>query len=267
MRSGERFAANSVGWCRSDRGVVAFHYIHAMREFVATVLFISLTAIPHITLAQKSPSENVDKQRQAERIADRFIKQFQQTLDFGTVWKAFRLSDPSCTHRANGNLGEDDFAKLRLNLRIVEKLYIATMNCYFLKALYELSLARIESPSEEAPTPAEIEVFKKKSKFFQNDDRNPHSRPEVGELIGTLNKLARLYRKYIPKEAMKSAAWRANEKYLRGRSGMAHAGVLHGDETFCIAKTSNIYIVDRGIFYFYVVDEGHKLKVAGFGIE
>ena len=48
---------------------------------------------------------------------------------------------------------------------------------------------------------------------------------------------------------------------------MDHAGVLQGNETFCIPKTTNVYIVDRGIFYFYVVDEGRKMNVAGFGIE
>jgi hypothetical protein len=71
----------------------------------------------------------------------------------------------------------------------------------------------------------------------------------------------------MPKEAMKSATWRANEKHLRSRSGMVYAGVLNGDETFCIAKGTNVYIVDRGIFYFYVVDEGGKMKVAGLGID
>jgi hypothetical protein len=238
-----------------------------MRKFVATLFFISLTAIPHTTSAQYKSSENVDKQRQAERIADRFTEQFQKTLDFGVVWKAFRLSDPSCTHRANGNLNDNDYAKLRLNPRIIEKLYIATMNYYFLKFVYELSLARIESSSEEAPTPAEIEVVEKRSKFFQNDDRKLHSRREVSELIDIFSKLARLYRKYMPKDAMKSEAWRANERYLRSRSGMAHEDVLHGDETFCIAKTNNVYIVDRGIFYFYIVDEGRNMKVAGFGID
>ena len=177
------------------------------------------------------------------------------------------MSDPSCTHRANGNLSENDYAKLRLNGDIIEKLYIATMNLYYLKAVYELSHTRIDSKSEDFATPAEIEVIEKRSKFFQNDDRKPQSYEEVSELIGTFDQLARLYRKYLPKEAMKSATWRANEKNLRSRSEIAYAGVLNGDETFCIAKGSNVYIVDRGIFYFYVVDEGGKMKVAGLGID
>jgi hypothetical protein len=238
-----------------------------MRKFVATALYISLTATHQVTFAQKNSTENTDKQLRAEQIADRFVDRFQQTLDFGVVWKEFRLSDPSCTHRANGNLSENDYAKLRLNGDIIEKLYIATMNLYCLKAVYELSLTRIDSQSEDVSTPAEIEVIEKRSKFFQNDDRKPQSYEEVSELIGTFDQLARLYRKYLPKEAMKSATWRANEKNLRSRSEIAYAGVLNGDETFCIAKGSNVYIVDRGIFYFYVVDEGGKMKVAGLGID
>ena len=82
-----------------------------MRKLVVTVMVISLTGIPHLTLAQKvSPTQ--DRQRRAEQIADRFIERFQQTLSFGIVWKEFRLSDPSCTHRANGSLGENDYAKV-----------------------------------------------------------------------------------------------------------------------------------------------------------
>ena len=238
-----------------------------MRKFVATVLFISLTATPPVTFTQKNSTENTDKQRRAERIADRFVERFRQTFDFGIVWKEFRLSDPSCTHRANGILSENDYAKLRLSGDVIEKLYVATMNLYYLKAVYELSLTRIDSQSEDASTPAEIEDFEKRSKFFQNDDRKPQSYEEVSELIGTLDQLARLYRKYKPKEAMMSAAWRENEKYLRSRSGMDYGGVLNGNETFCIAKGSNVYVVGRGIFYFYVVDEGGKMKVAGLGID
>ncbi len=238
-----------------------------MRKFVATVLFISLTAAPHLTFSQKNSTMNTDTQRRAEQIADCFVERFRKTLDFGIVWKEFRLSDPSCAHRANGILSENDYAELRLNGDIIEKLYIATMKFYYLQAVYELSLVHIDSQSDDVPTPAEITVIEKRSKFFQNDDRKVQSYEEVSELIGTLDQLARLYRKYMPKDAMKSATWRANEKQLRSRSGRGDAGVLNGEKTFCIAEGRNVYIVDRGIFYFYVVDEGGKMKVAGLGID
>jgi hypothetical protein len=60
-----------------------------MRKFVAIVLFISLTATSRVTFTQKNSTKNTDTQRPAEQIADRFVERFQQTLDFGIVWKNF----------------------------------------------------------------------------------------------------------------------------------------------------------------------------------
>ena len=48
---------------------------------------------------------------------------------------------------------------------------------------------------------------------------------------------------------------------------MDDEGALNGNETFCVPKKTKVYIVNRGLFYFYVVEEGRKMKVAGLGIE
>ena len=42
---------------------------------------------------------------------------------------------------------------------------------------------------------------------------------------------------------------------------------MNGNATFCVPEQVNVYIVDRGIFYFYIVEEGGKMKVAGLGID
>ena len=241
-----------------------------MRKFVATALLFSLTVTPFVALAQNTYSEVARNQQRAGQVADRFVERFRHTLDFGIAWKSFRMSDPSCTHRANGNLGEGDYDRLRLSSEMIEKLYVATMNLYYLQAVYELSLVRIDSQpsSEEPPLPRKIEAVYKKSKFFQNDDRKPQSPEEISELIQTFDQLAELYRQYLPKQAMRSATWQANQKYLiSSRTGMDHSGILNGDPTFCVPKQTNVYIVDRGIFYFYIVEEGGKMKVAGLGID
>jgi hypothetical protein len=232
------------------------------------LLFIFFAAIPHGMFAQKNSTEHV-KQRHAGQVADRFVNRFRATLDFGMAWKAFRLSDPSCTHRANGNLSQWDYERLKLSSRTIEKLYISTMNLYYLMAVHDLSLARIDSQSDsdDSLTPNEVNVIEKRSKFFQNDDRKPQNAKEVGELISTFDQLSALYRKNMPDGAMKSPAWRANQKYLMARSGMDHGGALNGDATFCVPEKTKVYIVDRGLFYFYVVQEGRKMKVAGLGID
>jgi hypothetical protein len=176
------------------------------------------------------------------------------------------MSDPSCTHRANGVLADDDYAKLRLSNEVVEKLYIATMNFYYLQAVYELSLVRIGSKSE-APTPSEVALVMKRSKIFENDEYEPRSLRDVSELIRTFDRLARLYRKYLPANAMKSATWRANERYLIGRNANDQESVMNGHKIFCVPEGTSVYIVDRGVFYFYLVDEGGKMRVAGLGID
>ena len=48
---------------------------------------------------------------------------------------------------------------------------------------------------------------------------------------------------------------------------MDPGGALNGSETFCVPQKTKVYIVNRGLFYFYVVEEGRKMKVAGLGID
>jgi hypothetical protein len=232
------------------------------------LLFIFVAANPHAMFAQKNSTEQT-KQRRAGQVADQFVNRFRATLDFGIAWKAFRLLDPSCTHRANGILTESDYERLKLNSRTIERLYIATMNYYYLMNVHDLSLARIDSKSDsdDSSTPKEVKVILKRSKFFQNDDRTPQNAREVGELISTFDQLSALYRKDMPAGAMKSAAWQANQKSLMAKSGVDHEGTLNGDATFCVPEKQKVYIVDRGLFYFYVVEQGRKMKVAGLGID
>lgn len=239
----------------------------SMKKLVV-LLFIFVAANPHVVFAQKNSGDHA-KQRRAEQVADRFVNRFRATLDFGIAWKAFRLSDPSCTHRANGILSDSDYERLKLSSRTIEKLYIATMNYYYLMAVHDLSLSRIDSQSDsdDSLTPNEVEVILQRSKFFQNDDRKPQNAKEVGELISTFDQLSALYRKYMPAGAMKSPAWRANQKHLITSSGTDHRGALNGSQTFCIPQKTRVYIVNRGLFYLYVVEERRKMKVAGLGID
>ena len=238
-----------------------------MKKLVVLLFFLVATN-PHLTFAQKDSTDRA-KQRRAEQVADRFVNRFRTTLDFGMVWKAFRLSDPSCTHRANGMLSEPNYERLKLSSRTIEKLYIATMNYYFLMSVHDLSLARLDSQSDsdDSLTPIEVKVIMKRSKFFQNDDHELQNAGEVAELISTLDRLSALYRKDMPAGAMKSRAWRANQKSLIASHGVDTGGPLDGSETLCVPRKSKVYIVDRGLFYFYVVEERRKMRVAGLGID
>jgi hypothetical protein len=71
---------------------------------------------------QANNSTEQAKQRRAGQVANRFVNRFRATLDFGIAWKAFRMSDPSCTHLANGILDQSDYERLKLNSRIDQHL-------------------------------------------------------------------------------------------------------------------------------------------------
>ena len=48
---------------------------------------------------------------------------------------------------------------------------------------------------------------------------------------------------------------------------MTHGGILNGDPTLCVGEPSKVYIIDRGLFYFYIVDEDGRMRVAGLGVD
>jgi hypothetical protein len=78
-----------------------------MRE-LAAILFILLNMNPYVTLDQENGTLVATKPQPAAQFADDFVERFHKSLDFGVVWGAFRLSERSCTHRANGILDEGD---------------------------------------------------------------------------------------------------------------------------------------------------------------
>lgn len=233
------------------------------------LLFALWLCQPHLAVGQKLSPSDREKLQQAGKVADLFVERFRQTLDFGTVWSEFHMSDPSCTYKANVSFSEMDYKELRFDNAMIAELYIAFMNYYYLGMAYGLSLARIDSDvSEESLTPRDIKIATKRSRYLQNnDDIKPQNAAELAELIADFNRIARLYRKHMPRNAMKTAAWRANYKYLTSRGDIDHTGVMNGHPTFCVPESSKVYIVDRGIFYFYIVKEKGKMKVAGLGID
>jgi hypothetical protein len=81
-----------------------------------------------------------------------------------------------------------------------------------------------------------------------------------------LRRLARLYRKYMPRNAMRSAAWRTRNNDLMNMS-TTNLSVSAGDPKFCIPQATKVYIVDRGLFYFYIIEEKGKMKIAGLAID
>ena len=51
------------------------------------------------------------------------------------------------------------------------------------------------------------------------------------------------------------------------RGGVTHLGVSTGHPDLCIPDTTKYYLVDRGLFYFYIVEEKGKMKIADLAVD
>ena len=109
-------------------------------------------------------------------------------------------------------------------------------------------------------------MVEKRSTYVKTNGKNPKTAKEIGEMIVELKRFARLYRKYMPRNVMRSAVWRANSSYLASSGSWDHTGVLNGNSDFCVPDNVKLYIVERSIFYFYFVEEKGRMRVAALGI-
>ena len=66
---------------------------------------------------------------------------------------------------------------------------------------------------------------------------------------------------------MRSAAWNANMKYFLSRGGITHLGTGTGHSDLCIPDGQKYFIVDRGLFYFYMIEENGRMKVAELAVD
>ena len=234
---------------------------------VLAILFGITLSISRTTTAQDLSALDQEKLKLAEIAADRFVERFAQTRDFGIVWKEFHMSDISCTVKANGILSEDDYRRFQFGDKLLARFYVAIMNYYYLKAVHDIDVVQADSDvSEEAITPKEIRVAESRSKYVKTNAKAPRSAKEVERMILELNRLSSLYRKYTPRRAMNSPEWRAKAASLETKNLPASQRITNGHPDFCVPEHVKLYIVERGIFHFYFVEENQKMKVAAFGI-
>jgi hypothetical protein len=240
-----------------------------MKTVAGCLILVAITlSQPCGVLCQELTLEDRWKLELAEKSADRFVERFRRTLDFGTVWPEFHMSDISCTVKTTGIFSLNDYKRLKLDKELLERSYVAVMNYFYLRSVHDLTVSRVDSNlSEDAITPKEIRLTERRSVYVKTNGKEPKTARDLEQMTVELRRLARLYRKYIPRNAMRSAAWRANNNYLMNRSNTTHLGVSSGHPDFCIPETTKYYMVDRGLFYFYIIEEKGKMKIAGLAID
>ena len=131
-----------------------------MKTFAGCLILVAIALSQPIgVFSQELTPEDRQKLELAEKSADRFVERFRQTLDFGTVWPEFHMSDISCTVKTTGYFNLNDYKRLKIDNELLERFYVAVMNYFYLKGVHDLTVSPSDfNLSDDAIEPKEIRL-------------------------------------------------------------------------------------------------------------
>jgi hypothetical protein len=251
--------------------------------FASLALLCCLTGV---VLPQEKPSaEDQAKLDRAQKVAEQFVEQFRLTLDFEAVWKEFHSSDISCAiHTTPGLPGFtgyelqemkrwDRHKKMGLNDRLLERLYIASWNFYLLEGAYIYSLAKSKNGKEpdiesfldkKTRCMKKIAIADKESKYSfglseGKESLEPRTPEEFEEYITAMNRIAAIFKQYMPRDALRTTNWRSAVKWF---SWYHKPGSVNmGSPDWCLTEKDKIYGIIIGHFLFGFIEEKGEMKV------
>jgi len=202
---------------------------------------------------------------QVTEAADRFIQRWHETLDFEVLFNEWYVSDPLQRRRNVYQLvrsGADNYKKEpSISEQDVRAAFMAFFNMQYLSAEYLLTLAR-DADKEDA-YPAEItEAIKALGKIEKGDEEITSK--ALREFAAQANYISSLFRKSLSPEVFNSAVYQRNVRKYE-REGASEVVPVQSD--FELSGEQEVYQLKRGIFDFYFMEEGGRLKVLTLGFE
>ncbi len=217
---------------------------------------------------EKATAMSPQEARRIEEAADRFVRRFRETLDFGAVFDEMFVADAVQRLRKAGFFRSMNISPQlveRLDDATLERTYKAFMSYYYLKAAYDLGVGKGES------TPPEVAAVIKASKFSNllsdegSGDAIITTREEVEQFVADLNNIAALYKKHLPQSVFDSTTYKASLTAIN-KDKHSQVKVRNGYEDFGVEEGTKVYAVEQDIFIFFFIEENGKLKVLTLGM-
>jgi hypothetical protein len=212
------------------------------------------------SLQEKSVRMTQAKQEAVEAAADRVMKRFYKTLDFGVLWKEMFVSDPELRHKEviAVTFNKLDYrTKEPISFEARERAYIALGNLNFcLSALGFTNRALLDNPEF-------TEEMNKSAKPFTGS-RPSRNTAELYEMARKIDDISAQLRKYILRDKYNTPDYRLalskfkedeRDKLNRLPSVFEPAG---------LKKSTPIYMARREMFYLYFIEERGALKLLTF---
>ena len=219
--------------------------------------------------------QGTQKQKLAEEAADRIIKRFQETLDFGEVFREEYVKNQRVRQaEVNiivGNMVRqgDDFSpstnsKRAIDDAAMERAYIAIANFHWISVAafrtYDGDKGSFDQETDAAFT-----------KFYQpmNDKSNWPilTAKELDDRItARMNSLAQVFKRYVVKTNFGSQRFKSSEAALEESKKPDPLDKLK--ELFVpygLSPGDTIYLTRRGNFYIYLVEEDGVFRMLSYG--
>ncbi len=238
------------------------------------------TILQKICAGEPIPStpDELAKRKRAEEAADRFIQRWHETLDMNVLFDEMYLTDAE-QRRRNAYLfysvyryltgaGGGPAVEKDVDEKLMREGFMAFWNYYYM--VQEYYLAFNQSTDSPANMPPEfLEARKEPTKLELNEKKM--SAAPIREFVAKTNYLSSLLRKYLRPEVFETALYKQNLKnYFADEAEDTESerfSITRGFAEFHVRENIEVYVLKRGVFEFYFIEEKGELRVLTLGFE
>jgi len=244
-----------------ELGLMRKHRVLCQLRFQRIVLLLIVTGfLSATTRASQSAVGNSDTEeamlRRAEVAANRIVRRFHETLDFGGIFADEFITEPNLRTRAL-SFGNPDLLT-HFDAATRERMYVSTMTFMHLFESYVL----IQNVNK---TPPEVQNLDPKPEFLvSSDTKPPRDLAEANQAIAEVEKVSALYRKYLTQVVFDGPIYRENLRRQRKSEKDNFVNIpriVQGNEKFSIPKSVPVYVVRPECFDYYFIREDGVMKL------
>ena len=234
--------------------------------------FLSFATLAIACFAFNVSAQPSSRQLAAEETADRIVKRFYETLDFGVVYQEMYVRNERI-RRAEveiimGNMIRqgDHFQKLDLESKrhidfaTMERAYIAMSNFHWLAAA---SAATYSGDKQKAKTELEIKYNKYLAPLQDKSNWPILTNKDVDDkMTASFSAMANFFRGYVEKDNFGAAEfWRRENSIEETRPPDSTDSFKELFAYAGLKKSDHLEMVRKGRFYFYLLEESDGFRM------
>ena len=212
--------------------------------------------------------------RRAEEAAERFLQRWHEILDLHVLFDEVYVSNAE-QRRHNARLfyavykfiarsGYDPAVAKEVDDPIMLAGFMAFWNMTYLQQEYILAF-RKRGDGIFIPPP-EVKQAVKELLKTEFDEKQITLAP-VQEFIANANAVSAAWRKYFSRSVFDSPLYQSNLKHHLEDEDADPPRIMHGFADYGVGKNVEVYVIHRGIFEIFFVEENGQFKVLTLGFE